>query len=135
MSCGRPCASSLAIVRVPARRWRTRADLVGQLDEARQRIEDEPASDLKLDDLADSATMSKHHFARLFRDTFGYTPHRYLALRRIGLAKEMLQQTKRSVSDIALNVGYATPAAFTREFRKATGLAPRVFRAKSATLE
>lgn len=128
MNCGRPCASSLSLARVPARRWRTRADLLEQLDQARNRIEATPEAELDLDELAQEATLSKHHFARLFRQTFGYSPHRYLARRRIGLAQELLRTTTRTVGDIALSVGYETPAAFAREFRKATGLNPSQFR-------
>lgn len=119
------------MARVPARRWATRADLISQLDEARLRIEEDPASAPALDALAETASLSKHHFLRLFRSSFGYTPNRYITLRRIGIAKELLLNTTKTVTQIALDVGCETPSSFTRLFKKHTGQSPSEFRRNS----
>lgn len=47
---------------------------------------------------------------------------------RVRRAKELLSGTRASVTDISAELGYSTPANFARAFRKATGLAPEVFR-------
>lgn len=116
------------MAKVPAKRWATRADLLSQLDEARVRIEENPATAPDLAELAQTASLSKHHFLRLFRSSFGYTPNRYVALRRIGIAKNLLQNTTKSVTDIALLVGCETPSSFTRLFRSHTGMTPSAWR-------
>ncbi len=45
---------------------------------------------------------------------------------------ELLRDTTRSITDIAAELGYASPAGFARAFRKVTGLAPREFRTRDS---
>jgi len=51
-------------------------------------IESQLDADLSLDDLAAEACISPFHFARLFRESTGLTPHRFVTVRRVGIAKE-----------------------------------------------
>src|SRR5436190_3140709 len=58
---------------------------------------------LEVDDLARAAGLSKAHFAREFRRTFGEAPHAYLMTRRLERAAALLRTTDRSVADICLS--------------------------------
>jgi AraC-like DNA-binding protein len=77
--------------------------------------------------LAREAYASEAHFARSFRRAFGEAPHRYLARRRIERARELLRGTDRSITTVALDVGFDTPSSFSRAFRQITGEPPSAY--------
>lgn len=91
-------------------------------------IEARLADDISLDDLAAEACLSSFHFARLFRDATGLTPHRYVIDRRIQAARDKLALDHSSLTEIALDTGFGSQANFIRVFRKATGLTPGQYR-------
>src|SRR3954452_10151855 len=68
--------------------------------------------------LADSVHLSRAHFIRSFRDTFGETPHRYLQRRRLERAMALLRETDRPVIEICLDVGFTSLGSFGRTFRE-----------------
>jgi AraC family transcriptional regulator len=80
-------------------------------------------------DLAAVACMSPAHFARSFKATSGRSPHQFVSQMRLELAKRMLADRNRSVSDIALSTGYSSQSNFSRAFRDATGMTPSAYRA------
>lgn len=79
--------------------------------------------------LARTARISESHFIRTFRATFGETPHRYLQRRRVERAMFLLAQTRREITDICLEVGFASLGTFSRTFREIVGESPSGFRA------
>ena len=89
-------------------------------------IEEHLADELPLSALADLVGLSPYHFARAFKRSFGVPPHRYHTGRRIERAKVLLAE--RSVTDVALAVGFAETSSFSAAFRRATGASPREFR-------
>jgi transcriptional regulator GlxA family with amidase domain len=78
--------------------------------------------------LATIAVMSEAHFIRSFRAAFGETPHRYLQRRRVERAMYLLRRTDRSVTDVCLDVGFASLGTFSRTFREVVGQAPSEYR-------
>jgi AraC family transcriptional regulator len=86
------------------------------------------AEDFHLDQLAGQAGVSKFYFTRLFKNATGVSPSRYLLTVRMNEARRLLRETKRSVVEIALQVGYANPSHFARFFRRETGLSPSDYR-------
>ena len=86
------------------------------------------AEDFDLSRLAAQAGLSKFHFQRLFKGAVGVSPSRYHINLRMNLARQLLRETKQSVIDVALEVGYANPSHFARLFRKETGLSPSDYR-------
>src|SRR5712692_11062959 len=78
--------------------------------------------------LAQIAHVSEAHFIRMFRATFGETPHRYLQRRRVERAMFLLRATERSVTDICLDVGFGSLGTFSRTFRDIVGVAPTEYR-------
>jgi AraC family transcriptional regulator len=86
------------------------------------------AEELSLDRLAAQAGLSKFHFQRLFKAATGVSPSRYHINLRLNEARRLLRETKMSVVDVALEVGYADPSNFARLFRRENGLSPSEYR-------
>lgn len=105
----------------------------GALDARRLRrvldfIEDCLDQDLTLAALADVACLSRHHFARAFAQATGSPPHRYVAEKRLALARHLLSTTETPIADIAATCRFASQAAFTKAFRQRTGASPGAYR-------
>ena len=86
---------------------------------------------INLDAIADEATFSKFHFMRLFKKTYGKTPHQYLTNVRIGKAKQLLRTTMLA-SEVCYAVGFDSITSFTSLFKKITGQTPSVFQLQQA---
>lgn len=84
--------------------------------------------------LAAIASVSEAHFIRTFSATFGETPHRYLQRRRVERAMYMLAYTRREITDICLEVGFASLGSFSRTFKAIVGESPSSFRAHAKPL-
>jgi len=83
---------------------------------------------IDLEAAATEAGLSAFHFLRLFARVIGVTPHQYLVRSRLRHAARLLADDARSVTDIALDVGFGDLSNFVRTFRKAAGVSPRDFR-------
>jgi AraC family transcriptional regulator len=86
------------------------------------------AEEFNLDRLAAQAGLSKFYFNRLFKSATGVSPSHYQINLRMDAAKRLLRETKKSVVEIALDVGYVNPSHFAQLFRKETGLSPSDYR-------
>ena len=95
---------------------------------ARDAMDRTYAQPLDVPSLARIAHVSQAHFIRGFRATFGETPHRYLQRRRVERAMFLLRQTDDSVTDICLDVGFASLGTFSRTFRAIVGVSPTAYR-------
>lgn len=81
-----------------------------------------------VDELARLAKLSTSQFYRCFRQQIGSSPIDWLRRRRISEAKRMLAETDTPIHTIAKSVGYEDPFYFSRDFKRAVGLAPRSYR-------
>ena len=95
---------------------------------ARDAMDRDYAQPLDVRSLARVALVSEAHFIREFRATFGETPHRYLQRRRVERAMFLLVQTRRSVTDVCLDVGFTSLGTFSRTFRTIVGQTPSEYR-------
>lgn len=93
-----------------------------------EHIETHLDEELRLGNLAKLANLSRHHFCRAFKATFGVPPGRYITERRIDRAKTLLRDSRRSITEIALDLGFASHSHFTDAFRKITGITPSRYR-------
>lgn len=82
---------------------------------------------IMLDDLAETVGVSKYHFTRVFKDFTGYTPMRYVTLKRCEMAKSLLAQKKYTVSQVAAAVGFENQAYFSKVFLLETGVTPKEY--------
>jgi AraC family transcriptional regulator len=84
-------------------------------------------NDLGLVELASTTNLSPRHFSRLFRNTFGTTPYRYVMSERINQVKALLATKRLSIVEIVQILGFADQSHLTNVFKKATGVTPRQY--------
>jgi AraC-like DNA-binding protein len=84
--------------------------------------------DLELAELAGLVGYSCAQFLRVFRSTFGVTPHQYLLGERIECAKQMMQGLDINLTQLAQHLGFASHAHFSTTFKMRTGMTPTAFR-------
>ena len=95
------------------------------------RVEDGLAGNLSLAELAREANLSPHHFARLFKESTGLPPHRYVVGRRVERAKGLLARTDLPIADISRRAGFATQAQLNHHLKRLLGLTPAAYRRQS----
>lgn len=83
------------------------------------------AVDLQM--LATVASVSRFHFARLFRQSTGRGASAYLDSARMRRAQALIRQGRLPLAQIAWLVGYADQSYFTRRFRRVTGVTPTAY--------
>jgi AraC-like DNA-binding protein len=80
--------------------------------------------------LASAAHMSRTAFARRFTRVIGLAPLTYLTRHRMQAAARLLATTDLTIAEVADRVGFASTAAFSRAFKRASGRAPSEARAR-----
>ena len=125
---------SLAVVRKYGHAGISPSDLYGSLPKARLArvfayMEECSHANLRLADLAEVAGTSVFHFARMFRETTGLPPHKYLLLKRIEKAKILLRASRQNTLEIALATGFTNPSHFAKTFRQIVGASPSEWKA------
>jgi AraC family transcriptional regulator len=91
-------------------------------------IEDNLATPISLDDLAEKADISKYHFCRFFKKHIGMSPMKYLVSRKIAKARELLRKADIPISMAASSVGFNDMSSFTVQFKKFSGKTPIKFK-------
>ena len=114
------------------RELRAPGDVLVHLRRARDHADRNYAEPLTLDDLAGVAHLSKYHFTRLFKATYGLTPMEHVSLRRIERAQDLLRATNLTVTEVCFAVGFSSLGTFSRRFRELVGESPRDFQRRYA---
>lgn len=83
---------------------------------------------ITLQKLADYLHVSDSYLSKLFKEETGISFTQYLNEIRINRSKELLQNTKMSIVEVALFVGYEDQSYFTKVFKKITGITPKKYR-------
>jgi AraC-like DNA-binding protein len=91
-------------------------------------LHSQPGRQWTLADLARESVSSRSSLAKRFTDLTGQPPMQYLTQWRMQVAANRLAQSSAKVATIGSEVGYESEAAFSRAFKKATGLAPGAWR-------
>lgn len=91
-------------------------------------LEDHLTADVALADLAALTGLSTYHLCRAFKQSTGLPPHRWRFARRMERARELLERTDLTVTEIAAAIGYEDPSQLAAAFRKAIGLSPTQYR-------
>jgi AraC family transcriptional regulator len=86
------------------------------------------SQDLSLETLAMQTGFSAYHFARLFRQTMGESPHQFVLQLRLEKAQRLLRETELPLAHVALESGFANQSHLTRIFKRRLGLTPRAYR-------
>lgn len=83
---------------------------------------------VSMEDIAGACQLSRSYFIRAFRETTHRTPYQWLLEQRIERARDLLAQTQRSITDIAIACGFSDQSHFTRMFSQAVGEPPAAWR-------
>ena len=81
-----------------------------------------------LAEVAQEIRISPFYFTRLFKQSTGLPPHRYLIRCRIESAKKLLSEADLTIAEIAAKLGFQDQSHFTSQFRRETGTTPKAYR-------
>lgn len=115
-----------SVVRIRTSRERERAP--AWLQAVQEQLHDRMLENLGLAELAATAQVHPSHLARAFRQLHGCSIGEYVRRLRVDRARELLEGTQQSLSQIALAAGFADQSHLTRVFRRVTGHTPHVYR-------
>lgn len=101
----------------------------GRLRTVLERIHDDLASDVYLDELAAIAGLSKYHFLRSFKSALGMPPHQYQLLLRLSDARRRLARSTEGLGAVSSQLGFSSQSHFSSAFSAACGLSPGAYRA------
>jgi signal transduction histidine kinase/AraC-like DNA-binding protein len=79
-------------------------------------------------DIARHISIAEDYLTFCFRQELGTTPIKYLQRYRVNQAKSLLKNTTKSITEIALEVGFTDSGYFSRVFHRETNMPPEVFR-------
>jgi AraC-like DNA-binding protein len=91
-----------------------------------------PGQAWTVNQLADKVAMSPSRFAARFAESLGASPMAYVARWRMNIACRRLASTPDAIDKIAADVGYESPAAFNRAFKRFLGVPPATWRKQAA---
>ncbi len=100
------------------------------IDKAIGFIQKNPKDNLSLQSIADNAGFSLTYFDAIFRQHTGYSPVEYSRIYKLTRSALELRRTQKTVLDIALDFGYASPESFTRAFKNFYSITPSEYREK-----
>jgi AraC-like DNA-binding protein len=99
-----------------------------RISKALKLMQDSPQTNWTLESLASEIGMSRSVFFNQFKKLVRETPLSYLTNWRIRQAQKLLLADNSNISQIAVNVGYQSEAAFNRIFKSKTGQTPAAYR-------
>lgn len=83
---------------------------------------------IQVDELSRKANMCRNDFFRWFREQFGITPLEYINRERIKIAKQMLCESRKSITEISYECGFSDVNYFVRLFKNKEGITPGHYR-------
>jgi AraC family transcriptional regulator len=81
--------------------------------------------DLSMVQIASSVNTGPTHFARLFKAATGISLHQYVIQQRVDRAQLLLKTTCLPITNIAAQVGFATPSHLAYHCKRQTGMTPK----------
>lgn len=103
-----------------------------QIGRALELIHQRPERAWTVETLAVEVGMSRSRFAERFSTLLGISPMKYLSEWRLQKALSLLDDTRHSIQQVAIETGYHSPAAFSRAFAGKFGVPPREYRRSPA---
>lgn len=102
----------------------------GVIKKAVRFIEESYQKDISVTEIADHVELSPNYFHKVFVNTIGTTPAKYLNSVRMEKAKKLLCQTQNTIREVASLCGFENDAYFCQVFRKEAGITPAQYRKK-----
>lgn len=90
-------------------------------------VHDHLERNIGLADLAAVAHLSAYHFARLFKQTTGRTPHQFVIEKRVERARRLITEGRLTLAQVAAACGFTDQSGFTKHFKRLVGVTPKRF--------
>lgn len=98
------------------------------IKEAVHYIEQNYASDLSVETIAEILGINRTYFGKIFKKSTGKTPQKFIIEYRLTKAASLLKLTNLTIAEISRQVGYENPFHFTRAFKQVYSLSPKQWR-------
>ena len=99
-----------------------------KLNKAIDYINDNLDKQIKLNDIAELVDISQYYFCRLFNESIGVSPYKYVIQQRVNKAKNLIKNSELTLADIAYECGFSSQSQMTQHFRKCVGVTPKVYK-------
>lgn len=106
----------------------TTDEITSSIEQIRLYIDCHITENIKISDIAQNFSFSSEHVIRIFKKTYGITPHQYILQSKIRLAMTMLKMTDNSIEEIAEKLGFSDSHHFSTQFKKLVGYKPSLYR-------
>ncbi|HVU96420.1 MAG TPA: AraC family transcriptional regulator [Puia sp.] len=106
----------------------TRLEIFRRISTARDWMEAHYNADITLEDIGAVAAMNSQHFLRMFKQVYSITPHQYIIDLKLRKAKELLETTSLTISEICQNIGFESVFSFSILFKGRFGQPPSALR-------
>lgn len=95
-----------------------------QMNKAMRYIEENLMGEIEFDEMSRIACCSEYHFRRMFSFLSGMPLGEYIRRRKLSIAAVLLNEEDNKIIDIALQLGYNSPDAFSKAFQAMHGISP-----------
>lgn len=116
--------------KLPSKKKSTREEIYRRVLYAKDYIDCNYSENLTLKTIAQVAMLSENHLLRNFSQIFDISPFQYITLLKIAEAKRLIIETDKSVTEIAISLGYSSLSNFSYYFKNVVGQSPAVLRKK-----
>ena len=98
---------------------------------AKQLILDRLSETVEVADLARACALSRSHFSRAFKCSTGLSPQDWIRQQRLARAKQLIQTTDLTLTQISLECGFCDQAHFCHIFTRSEGINPFAWRCRT----
>jgi AraC-like DNA-binding protein len=102
-----------------------------RMERVKSFIEEHPFNKINLLQLSELSGLSRKYLSRLFRKQYGITPKEYQFRVRISHARFLLEETVKTIQEIADELGYSDQFVFSKQFKKVVGCSPSKYKKSS----
>jgi transcriptional regulator GlxA family with amidase domain len=99
-------------------------------ERVKQLILERLGDSLEVTELAQACALSRSHFSRAFKCSTGLSPQEWIRQQRVALAKQLIQHTDLSLTQISLECGFCDQAHFCHIFTRSEGINPFAWRCR-----
>jgi AraC-like DNA-binding protein len=109
-----------------------KSQVSGRMAEIIQMIQDNPAEEFPIRDLARRVHLSMSRFRSRFKEETGISPWQFILMARIEAAKKRLIAGDEPITRMAFDLGFQSSQYFATVFKRLTGVSPRAYRRGAA---
>jgi AraC family transcriptional regulator of arabinose operon len=87
--------------------------------------------EIKVSDIAEYVGINRSYLTSIFKKELNVSPQEYLINYRLGKAAKLLETSQLPIKDISIEAGYNNPLNFSKMFKNAYGVSPKIYREQS----